>query len=200
LVLFLKDDELPVFVFRIKGDTYMYDPWANTLRSEMWREDQPAAQLKTSALGQQFPSQPVLPENGKIYKTNILTILESIDRGLLNKDAAAIVANFASNAVITAATVEGIRTDKSKDDTSSYRRSLEAGFKSFDDYKLQRKDVTVEISPDGRKAGSVSTLVETYHFAGNAERAVTEESDTFVIIDGKILLTKMDSKVKVTTE
>jgi hypothetical protein len=200
LILFLKGDELPVFVFRIKGDTDMYDPWADTLMSEMKRENEPAAQLKTSAPDQQFPSQPVLPVNGRIYKTNILAILESIDRGSLNKDAAVVVANFAANAVISATVVEGSRTDTRTDGTSDYRNNLEAGFKSFDDYKLQRKYVTVEISPDGRKAGSVSTLVETYHFAGNAERAVTEETDTFEIIDGKVLLTKMDSKVKVTIE
>lgn len=138
--------------------------------------------------------------DGKISKARVLEILNSIDTGLVKKDAAAVVANFASNAVISATVVEGQRTDMATNDTSNYRSNLEAGFKSFDNYKLQRKDVTVEITPDGKKAMSLSTLVETYHFAGNAELAVTKESATFEIIGGKILLTKMDSKSKVTIE
>ncbi len=136
----------------------------------------------------------------KITEVRVLGILNSLDRALVKKDAAAVTAHFASNAVITATVVEGQHTDTSTNDPISYRRSLEAGFKSFDDYQLQRKDVTVRINADGRKATSSSTLVETYQFAGNAERAVTKESVTFEAMGGKIRLTRMDSKVKVTIE
>ncbi len=39
LVLFVKsDNELPDFIFRIKGKPYMFDPWSKTLMSEMKRE------------------------------------------------------------------------------------------------------------------------------------------------------------------
>ena len=39
LVLFVKsENELPDFIFRIKGKPYMFDPWADTLMSEMKRE------------------------------------------------------------------------------------------------------------------------------------------------------------------
>jgi hypothetical protein len=80
---------------------------------------------------------------------------------------------------------------------SSYRRDVEAGFESFDDYELQRKDVAVEITPDGQRAASQSILIETYRFSGKAERAVTRESDIFEVMDGKIRLTKMNSKVEI---
>jgi hypothetical protein len=198
LVLFVKSvNELPDFIFRIKGKPYMFDPWANTLMSELRREKPPVVPLMTGDRDRQLQLQLVQPVNGKISKTNILTILDSMDKGFLNKDAAAIFAGFASNAVIVATVVEGPRTTTTTNDTSSYRRELEAGFESFDDYELQRKDVAVEITSDGQQAMSQSTLVEAYRFSGKTERAVTKESDTFEVMDGKIRLTKMNSKVTI---
>ena len=39
LVLFVKSaNELPDFIFRIKGKPYIYDPWVETMMSEMKRE------------------------------------------------------------------------------------------------------------------------------------------------------------------
>lgn len=199
LILFVKSgNELPDFIFRIKGKPYMFDPWSGTLMSELRREKLPVAPLKASDQEQQLQLQSVHPVNGKISKKNILSVLDSMDKGFLNKDAAAMFANFASNAVIIITVVEGQRTYTTTNNTSSYRRDLEAGFKSFDDdfddYKLQRKGVTVEISPDGRKATSQSTMVETYRSHGKTKRGITKESATFGVIDGNIRLTKMDSK------
>lgn len=134
---------------------------------------------------------------GMISKAQILDILKSIDKGLVKKDAAAVVANFASNAAITATVVEDQRTDTTRANKEEYLKSLEAGFKAFENYKLQRKDVTPEISPDGRTATSLSTVIETYRFDGKAKRASSKESASFELIGGKVLLTKMDSKVTI---
>jgi hypothetical protein len=38
LVLFLKEDSLPSFIFRTRGQNYIFDPWANTMMSELKRE------------------------------------------------------------------------------------------------------------------------------------------------------------------
>jgi hypothetical protein len=196
LVLFVKSaNELPDFIFLIKGKPYMFDEWSDTLMSEMKREKPPIAPVMTGDRDRQLRSQLVQPVNGKISKTNILTIMDSMEKGFLNKDAAAIFACFASNAVIIATVVEGTRTTTMTNDTSSYRRDLEAGFESFDDYELQRKDAAVEITFDGQQATSKSTLVETYRFSGKTERAVTKESDIFEVIGGNIRLTRMNSKV-----
>jgi hypothetical protein len=201
LVLFVKSgNNLPDFIFRIKGRPYMFDEWKETLMSEMKREKPPVATVKVSDPDRQFQLQPVQAVNGKMSMTNIFAILDSMDNGFRNKDAAAISAGFASNAVIIATVVEGPRTTTMTNDTSSYRSDVEAGFKSFDEYELQRKDVAVEITSDGQKATSQSTLVETYRFSGKAERAVTQESATFEVLAGKIRLIKLNSQVKVTIE
>ena len=199
LVLFVKPaGELPDFIFRIKGRPYIFDPYADTLMSELKREKLPVAPLKASDRELQLQLQSVRPVNGKISKKNILAMLDSMDKGFLNKDAAAIFSNYASNAVLIATVIDGTQTDTITNDTSIHRRDLEIVFKHFDDlfddYKLQRNDVTVEISPDGRKATSQSTLVETYRSDGKTKSATTKESATFELIDGIIRLTRMDSK------
>lgn len=101
LVLFLPEDQIPVFIFRTEGRPYIFNPWAKTLMSEMQR---PAILALPSA--KSVETQPVLAENGKISKAQVLEILQSKDTGLLNKNAAAVVSHFARNAVITATVVE----------------------------------------------------------------------------------------------
>lgn len=125
LVLFLPEDEIPLFIFHTKGKTCIFNPSAKALMSEMQRPTLPAPQLTNGV--RQLPF--VFAVSGKISKAQVLDILESMDKGLLDKDATAVVANFADNAIITATTVEGKRTDTTKNDTNSYRRSLEVGFK-----------------------------------------------------------------------
>ncbi len=189
LVLFLPEDEFPVFIFRTEGKTWIFNPSAKALMSQMQRPTRP---VPPSANDVRQPRS-VLAVNGKISKEQVLNILRTMDDGLANKDASAIVTNFANNAVITATIVEGQRMDTSKDDPDSYRLGLEAGFKHFDNIKLQRKDILVQIAPNGRKATSMSTVIESFDDTGNPEQDTTRESATFEIIDGKIVITQMDS-------
>ncbi len=188
LVLFLEKEDLPDFIFTLKKRNCIFDPWAKTMMSELNREKFGV----TNCLFAQT-NQP----GALISKAHVLEILDSIDKGANENDAAAVVANFASNAVITATVVEEQRTDTTKANKKEYQQSLEVGFKGFDNYKLQRKNVTIEIASDGQRATSLSTLIETYRFNGKAKRASTKESASFEIIGGKVLLTKIDSKVTI---
>ena len=133
-----------------------------------------------------------------LSKKDVKAVLMSIDTALLKKDANAVIANFASNAVITATVFEDGRTTQTEYDlSSSYGIVLAAGFQSFSDYKLTRKDVVIKISTDGRTARTTSKLTETFVFGGDSERAVTDESATLQAFDGKVLVTKMHDEVVV---
>jgi hypothetical protein len=145
----------------------------------------------------QLPSPPAYPANGKISPTAIRTILDSMDRGMTNKDAAVAVAHFASNAVITAVITEGTRTVTNRDDTAGYRLRLENGFSAFSDYQFTRRNVATQIDSDGRTATSSYELIETFRFDGKPKQAVTRESATFAVIEGKVLLTAMNSEVTI---
>jgi hypothetical protein len=124
-----------------------------------------------------------------ISKSQVQAVFDSIDKAFVKKDAAAVTANYASNAVITATIVEGGRTTKTKDVRDDYQKTLEAGFAGFTDYSLQRKDVTIEIAPDSKTAQCVSTVVEKFRLDGKQEEAVTKESVTFAMLDDKVLVT-----------
>jgi len=132
-----------------------------------------------------------------ISKADVQAVLNSIDNGVLKKDAGAVIANFASNAVITATISEGGRKDTTKQDAKGYRQALEAGFKSFDNYIIKRKDVTIEVAPDGKSARSNSALLETYRFNGKMQQGLTKESATFERVGTKVLIVKMHSEVTV---
>lgn len=137
-------------------------------------------------------------KQGALTKEKVQAVLESIDQALLKKDAPAVIANYASNAVITATVVEGGHTDKTRYDTSSsYGAVLAGSFGSFSDYTLTRTNLVIEISADGKTATTTSTLVETFTFGGKTERAVTHESASLEIIGGKVLVTKSHDDVVV---
>ena len=136
-------------------------------------------------------------QTAAISKAQVQAIMDSIDKGLVKKDAAAVAVNYSSNAVITATIVEHGRTTETKHVRDDYKHTLEAGFTSFSDYSLQRKDVTIEIAPDGKTAQCISTLVEKFRFDGKTQEAVSRETVSFAILDGKVLATKDHSDTNI---
>jgi hypothetical protein len=125
-----------------------------------------------------------------ISKTDVQAVLDSIDKALLKKDAAAVVANYASNAVITATILESGHKDTTRHGRDDYESTLRAGFTAFDNYSLQRKDTSIEIASDGKTAQCKSRLIEKFRFDGKMEQAISKESISFAIQDGKVLVTK----------
>lgn len=132
-----------------------------------------------------------------ISKAQVQAVLDSIDKAFVKKDAAAVTANYTSNAVITATIVEDGRTSKTKHIRDDYKQTLEAGFADFTDYSLQRKDVTIEIAPDGKTAQCISTVVEKFRLYGKQEEAVSKESVTLAMLDDKVVVTDDHSDVAI---
>ena len=132
-----------------------------------------------------------------LSKAQIQAVLDSIDKALVKKDAAAVAINYSSNAVITATIVEDGRTTKTKNFRDDYKHTLETSFTSFDDYSLRRKDTTIEIAADGKTAQCSSTLIEKFRFDGKVREAVSKESVSFAISGGKVLATKDHSDTNI---
>src|ERR1035438_9411017 len=59
-----------------------------------------------------------------ISKAQVEAVLASVDKAFVKKDAAAVTANYASNAVITATIVEDGRTTKTKHVRDDYQQTL----------------------------------------------------------------------------
>lgn len=144
------------------------------------------------------PSEKPSPQSRVITKAQVKAVLDAIDKALVKKDAAAVAANYASNAVITATILERGETFKTRHGRDDYKKTLEAGFKSFDNYTLQRKELAVDIAPDGKTARCASTLIEKYSFDGKMQEAVSKELTSLAIVDGKVLVTEdhCDTSIK----
>ncbi len=133
-----------------------------------------------------------------ISKAQVQAVLDSIDKACLNKDATAVVANYASNAVITATVVQNGQTYTNRQSRDEYLHVLEGSLKNTADYSLQHKDVVIEIAPDGRTAQCRFTLIEKWRGNnGGMQEGDTKESLSFSLLDGKLLVTKDHSDVTV---
>jgi hypothetical protein len=132
-----------------------------------------------------------------ISKTDVQAVLDSIDNALLRKDAAAVVAHYARNAVIKATVFDNGHKDVSTRDRGDYQRTIDAGFKVFSDYTLQREDVSIEIAADGKTAHSTFTVIEKYRFGGDMKQAVSTESVSFVREDGQVVVSKEQDKTMI---
>ena len=139
-----------------------------------------------------------LGQNGvRLSKDQVIAALDSIDRGLTNRNAAAVVANFATNAVITVTIQEDHFKDSLRHTTTEYREILESSLKEPGPYRIKRSDVSIELSPGGKTATVVSTLVEDYNFEGKLKHGVSKETATFQLIGAKALLTSLHSEVNI---
>ncbi len=128
-----------------------------------------------------------------ISKADVQAVLDSIDKGLVKNDAAAVVANYSRDAVITAVVSdEENRTTGMTFKRDEYKQSLERYFASLIDYSLQRTDIKIEIAPDGKTAECACTLMENlkYKSDGSKIESQTDASLSFAIIDGKVLIIK----------
>lgn len=144
--------------------------------------------LAYTALGQQSTN---------ISKADVKATLDFIDKALVKKDAKEVVANYASNAVITATTFENGRKDVSTRNRNDYEQALEECFNSYDHYTLHRKDLLIEIAADGKTARSVSVVVENFRFEGEMEQAISTDWVSFVVLDGKVQVAKDQDKTTV---
>ncbi|HTY86685.1 MAG TPA: hypothetical protein VMB80_04410 [Candidatus Acidoferrum sp.] len=140
-------------------------------------------------------------QGDRISKAQVQAVLDSIDKACLNKDAAAVIANYASNAVITATVVQNGQTYTNRQNREDYRRALENSLKNAADYSLRHRDVAIQIAPDGQTAQCSFTLIERWRGdIGKMEEGDTKESLGLVRVDDKLLIARDHSDVTVVTQ
>ena len=139
-------------------------------------------------------------QNAIISREDVQAVLDSIDKAYLKKDAAAVVANYASNAVITDTTVgsDFPSTPSKFDSLAGFEGNLELGFAVYDDFRFQRKDVFIEIAPDGQTAQCSFSEIAKYKYRGKQETDITKGTISLAKFGGKVLITKDHSDVKTT--
>jgi hypothetical protein len=105
-----------------------------------------------------------------ISKADVQAVLDSIDKGLVKKDAAAVITNYSRDAIITASVWEDGGTTGMTFKRDEYKQSLERYFQSLVDYSIKRIDVKTEIAPDGKTAQCDCTFVEKLKYKSDGSK------------------------------
>jgi len=135
-------------------------------------------------------------QKARIQEAQVLAILKSLDSSLLKMDARNACTNFAEEAVITVVLFE--RGEKYSDTYTrkQYQEILEAGFANFSDYAAERTGTQVRLAADGKSATVKSTFIETFRRDGSKMKCTAEESYTFKLSAGKIVIRSMSNIAK----
>lgn len=74
-----------------------------------------------------------------------------------------------------------------------YIEEIARGWQQLEKYNYQRKDVVVNIAPDGRTAESFSTIIETFSVNGQEMVSKVREYANYELEDGRPVIVQIES-------
>jgi hypothetical protein len=122
-------------------------------------------------------------------QSKINTILAAVDRAATRKDADAITASMDPNVVIKA-TVQG--RDSYTWNRAQYKSYLVQGFRPGWNYSYRRSNTRTSVARNGQSARVTSTVHASMKVGSFAMRGVSNESTTFQVRGGRILITSLN--------
>lgn len=133
-----------------------------------------------------------------ITETDVLALMNSVDRATRKKNLAGMIAPLASDVKIKLA-VSASGSDKEQvvnlnkeQFTDVTRRTLRLRFT----YTLDRKNTRVRIYDDNKTAMVTSDLYETVTTARGKLRAVSSETAVLTLRDGKLVFISIESRMR----
>jgi hypothetical protein len=78
-----------------------------------------------------------------------------------------------------------------------YLQMIQEGWSKVDNYAYQRKDVVINVAPDGSTAESFSTVVETFAVDGNEMVSKVREYARYELENGRPVIVNIDSQTLV---
>lgn len=133
-----------------------------------------------------------------ITETDVLALMNSVDRATRKKNLAGMIAPLASDVKIKLA-VSASGSDKEQvvnlnkeQFTDVTRRTLRLRFT----YTLDRKNTRVKIYDDNKTAMVTSDLYETVTTARGKLRAVSSETAVLTLRDGKLVFISIESRMR----
>ena len=79
-------------------------------------------------------------------------------------------------------------------DRERYLQLIEQGWSEVHNYAYQRKDLVINVTPDGSAAESFSTVVETFTADGKNMVSKVREYATYELEDGRTVIVNIDSQ------
>lgn len=127
----------------------------------------------------------------------IQEVINATDAASLNRDTAAIGAALGSNfyryiEVPSDGVPAAARITKQQ-----YLKIIDEGWKKTSQYQYQRKDVVINLSPDGDSGESYSTIVENFVIDGNEMVSKIREYARYELEDGRPVIVNIDTQTLV---
>jgi len=132
-----------------------------------------------------------------ITDQDIQEIMDNVETALLNNDIDEVISYMSPSVEINISrdTPVGPRTERWTRD--KYKAETETALSMVSNYEYRRENEVVRISDDMQSAVVETDVIEAMELLGNRIKTTTHERVVMEIVDGNLLVTKMDAKVKV---
>lgn len=136
------------------------------------------------------------PTYSYITEQDITEIMDNVEEALLNKDVEEVVKYMSPSVEIfvTRDTLMGPRTEKWS--REKYRAETATALSMVSHYEYRRENETISINDDMQSAVVETDVIEVMDLFGNRISTTTSERVVMEIIDGHLLVTRMDATVK----
>lgn len=130
----------------------------------------------------------------KVTEKSISELLERVDRASENKDVDGIVSALADNAIIEVSSAQGSMSFNKE----TYKTYLAKAYTVISSYKARRTPTQfMNIDPNGASGTGHDIVVEEVTVNGKVVSTSTEETATFGIENGKVVITNIKGRMTV---
>ncbi len=130
----------------------------------------------------------------KITTEQVREVMEATDIAAEHRDMQAIGAHLGRNFFKYLDVIEGDKEATVRIDREQYLQLIERGWEKVQNYAYQRKDVVINVTPDGSAAESFSTVVETFTVDGKDMVSKVREYATYELEDGRTVIVNIDGQ------
>jgi hypothetical protein len=127
-----------------------------------------------------------------ITEQQVLALLDEIDKASNKMDVDQIYDRMAENIQIKM-TVTGFGpTQKFTFNRDQYREYAKKAFSAVNNYSYTRKNTKVTVTSDNKNALATDQVYETTQVGNRTLRTVTDETATFTVKGGKVIMTSLE--------
>jgi hypothetical protein len=130
----------------------------------------------------------------KITTEQVRQVMEATDVAAEHRDTQAIGTYLGRNFFKYIDATEGEKEATVRIDREQYLKMIERGWQRVQNYGYQRKDVVINVTPDGSAAESFSTVVETFTVDGKDLVSKVREYATYELEDGRTVIVNIDGQ------
>lgn len=131
----------------------------------------------------------------KMTEEKVRAILSSMETAIKQGDVKGVTAHMAGDVVVRIHIPGPEGKEVLTMNLEQYERNFEEGLKAASDYSYFRKDLQIDIAPEGDAARVTSTVLETTTINGQVIKSITEETLVLELRRGRILITSAEGVI-----